>query len=135
MKVYYTDAKGKKKPVWFASYGIGSTRVMGALVEVSHDDKGIIWRPQVAPFDVHLVDINQKEKAKKIYEKLLKEKVDVLWDDRDIAAGQKFADADLIGIPVRIIVSADTGDKIEWKKRASNKVETITLEQAIKRLK
>jgi prolyl-tRNA synthetase len=135
MKVYYTDDKGKKKPVWFASYGIGSTRVMGALVEVSHDDKGIIWYPQVAPFDVHLVDINQKEKAKNIYKKLLEEKIDVLWDDRDVAAGEKFADADLIGIPARIVISANTGDKVEWKKRASDKVETISLDQAIKRLK
>lgn len=135
MKVYYTDDKGKKKPVWFASYGIGSTRVMGALVEVSHDDKGIIWYPQVAPFDVHLVDINQKEKAKKIYKKLLKEKIDVLWDDRDVAAGEKFADADLIGIPVRMVISANTGDKVEWKKRESDKVEKITLDQAIKKIK
>ncbi len=135
MKVYYTDDKGKKKPIWFASYGIGSTRVMGALVEVSHDDKGIIWYPQVAPFDVHLVDVNQKEEAREVYEKLLKAKVDVLWDDRDVTAGTKFADADLIGISVRIVISADTGDKVEWKKRTSDKVETITLDQAIKRLK
>ena len=135
MKVFYTDEDGKKKPVWFASYGIGCTRVMGALVEVSHDDKGIIWYPQVSPFDVHLIDINQKEKGKKIYEQLKKANIDVLWDDRDITAGGKFADADLIGIPYRIVVSSKTGDKIEWKERTSEKTEIITLEQVIKKLK
>ncbi len=135
MKVYYTDEDGKKKPVWFASYGIGCTRVMGALVEVSHDDKGIIWYSQIAPYDVHLIDINEKEKGKKIYEQLRKEKIDVLWDDRDITAGGKFADVDLIGIPYRIVVSTKTGDKIEWKDRASGKIEIITLDQVIKRLK
>jgi len=135
MKVYYTDEDGKKKPVWFASYGIGCTRVMGALVEVSHDDKGIIWYSQIAPYDVHSIDINEKEKGKKIYEQLRKEKIDVLWDDRDITAGGKFADVDLIGIPYRIVVSTKTGDKIEWKDRASGKIEIITLDQVIKRLK
>ena len=135
MKVFYTDESGKKKPVWFASYGIGCTRVMGALVEVSHDDKGIIWYPQVSPFDAHLIDINQKEKGKKIYEQLKKANIDVLWDDRDITAGGKFADADLIGIPYRIVVSSKTGDKIEWKERTSEKTEIITLEQVIEKLK
>ena len=135
MKVYYTDEDGKKKPVWFASYGIGCTRVMGALVEVSQDDKGIIWYSQIAPYDVHSIDINEKEKGKKIYEQLRKEKIDVLWDDRDITAGGKFADVDLIGIPYRIVVSTKTGDKIEWKDRASGKIEIITLDQVIKRLK
>ena len=137
MKVYYSDKDGKKKPIWFGSYGIGPTRVMGALVEVSHDDNGIIWFPQVAPFDVHLLELKAKSlklKAKEVYEKLKKAGVEVLWDDRDVSAGEKFADADLIGIPIRLVVSKETGDKIEWKGRTSDKTEILTSEQAMKRL-
>ena len=137
MKVYYSDKDGKKKPIWFGSYGIGPTRVMGALVEVSHDDNGIIWFPQVAPFDVHLLELKAKSlklKAKEVYEKLKKAGVEVLWDDRDVSAGEKFADADLIGIPIRLVVSKETGDKVEWKGRTSDKTEILTSEQAMKRL-
>ncbi len=145
MRVYFTDADGKKKPAWFASYGIGSTRVMGALVEASHDGKGIVWFPQVTPFDVHLIELPGRKKAKKVYKvkdfassaykKLINAGIDVLWDDRDISVGEKFSDADLIGIPVRLVVSEETGDKVEWKKRTSDKKEVISLEQIVKRLK
>jgi prolyl-tRNA synthetase len=134
MKVYYTDKKGLKKPVWFGSYGIGPTRVMGALVEVSHDDKGIIWYPQVAPFDVHLIEL-PGGKAKELYEKLKEKGIEVLWDDRDVGAGEKFADADLIGIPVRAVVSDKTGSKIEYKKRTSDKTELVDFEQLIRKIK
>ena len=133
MRVYYTDNKGMKKPVWFGSYGIGPTRVMGTLVEVSHDDKGIIWFPQIAPFNVHLIEL-PGGKAKEIYEKLTDSGVEVLWDDREAGAGEKFADADLIGIPVRLVVSDKSGDKIEWKKRESEKIELLSLAEVIKRL-
>ncbi|MFZ5932643.1 MAG: proline--tRNA ligase [Patescibacteria group bacterium] len=133
MRVYFTDKKGMKRPVWFGSYGIGPTRVLGALVEVSHDDKGIIWFPQVAPFDVHLVEL-PGGKAQEVYEKLTAAGLEVLWDERDIGAGEKFADADLIGIPVRLVTSDKTKDKVEWKKRASEKVELLTLEAVIKKL-
>lgn len=133
MRVYYTDSDGKKKPVWFGSYGIGPTRVLGTLVEVSHDDKGIIWYPQVAPFDVHLIELPGGN-GKKIYEELKKEGIDVLWDDREVPAGEKFADSDLIGIPVRLVVSEKTGDKIEWKERASEKIELLTMNQVVAKL-
>jgi prolyl-tRNA synthetase len=133
MRVYYTDKNGMKKPVWFGSYGIGPTRTMGALVEVSHDEKGIIWYPQVSPFDVHLIEL-PGGKAKEIYEKLTGVGIEVLWDDREVGAGEKFADADLIGIPVRLIVSDKSGDKIEWKKRESEKIELLSLGEVIKRL-
>ncbi|MFV1917309.1 MAG: proline--tRNA ligase [Patescibacteria group bacterium] len=140
MKVYFTDRNGKKKPPYFGSYGIGSTRVMGALVEVSHDEKGIIWNPAVAPFDAHLTEVRGqrsevKSFAKETYEKLQKAGVEVLWDDRNISAGEKFADADLIGIPIRLVVSKETGGKIEWKKRDGKKVELLSITQIIKRLK
>ena len=111
MKVYYADKTGAKKPVWFGSYGIGSTRVMGAWVEVSHDEKGIIWNKAIAPFDVHLIELpatNYQLPATKVYDELTKRGIDVLWDDRDVSAGQKFSDADLIGIPVRLVVSDKT---------------------------
>jgi len=134
MRVYYTDKDGKKKPVWFGSYGIGSTRVMGALVEVSHDSKGIIWFTQVAPFGVHLIELSGAKTAKQVYKKLTDAGIDVLWDERDVGAGEKFADADLIGIPVRLVVSKETKDKIEWKKRESEKTESVSLNQVINKL-
>jgi len=134
MRVYYTDSQGKKKPVWFGSYGIGPTRVMGALVEVSHDDKGIIWYPQVAPFDVHLIELPGGSGGE-VYKKLKEAGVDVLWDDRDVPAGEKFADSDLIGIPVRLVVSEKSGDKIEWKARTSEKIELLGLNEVIQKIK
>lgn len=134
MKVYYTDQKGMKKPVWFGSYGIGPTRVMGTLVEISHDEHGIIWYPQIAPFAVHLIELPGSN-AKEVYGKLVDDGVDVLWDDRDVPAGEKFADADLIGIPVRLVVSRGTKDKIEWKNRKSDKIELLSLNEVFTRLK
>lgn len=135
MKVYYADKEGKKRPVWFGSYGIGPTRVMGTLVEVSHDDKGIIWYPQVAPFDVHLIELPGAKNAEKIYKDLKEKGIDVLWDDRNIQAGEKFGDADLIGIPVRLVISEKTGDKIEYKERSSDKSELLSFEEVLKKIK
>ena len=137
MKVNYVSENGEKKPVWFASYGIGPTRVMGALVEVSHDEKGIVWNKDVAPFDMHLIELKadgSKQKAKNIYQKIIEKGFDVLWDDRDVSAGQKFSDADLIGIPVRLVVSGKTGDNIEWKERASKNVELLTVDEVLVKL-
>ena len=132
-KVYYTDKEGKKKPVWFASYGIGSTRVMGTWVEVSNDEKGIIWNKDISPFDVHLIDL-PGGKGKEIYEKLTKAGIDVLWDDREVGAGEKFSDADLIGIPVRLVTSKKTGEKLEWKERTENEVQLLSIKEVIKNL-
>lgn len=134
MRVYYTDQGGKKRPVWFGSYGIGPTRVMGALVEVSHDEKGIIWYPQVAPFAVHLLSLEKDKETEKIYETLKAAGVEVLYDDREVSAGEKFADCDLIGIPVRLVVSEKTSEKLEWKGRTSNKIELLTPAEAVSRL-
>jgi prolyl-tRNA synthetase len=135
MHVYYADEKGLKKPVWFASYGIGPTRVLGTLVEVNHDEKGIIWPKAVAPFDVHLIELPGANNVKEIYANLKEKGVGVLWDDREISAGEKFGDADLIGIPVRLVVSERNGDKIEWKERISDKTKILSLEEVISRLK
>ena len=133
MRVYYADKEGKKKPVWFGSYGIGPTRVMGTLVEVSHDDKGIIWYPQIAPFAVHLIELGG-EKAKEVYTKLTEAGIEVLWDDRDIAAGEKFADCDLMGIPIRLVVSDKTKDKVEYKNRNKDDVSLLGMDELILRL-
>ncbi len=130
----FTDHDGTRKPVWFASYGIGITRMMGVLVEVFHDERGIIWPESVAPYQVHLVGLN--ENADKVYDQLLAEGIEVLFDDRsDVNAGAKFADADLLGMPVRLVVSNKTGEKIEWKKRNSQEVELLSFDEVVNRLK
>lgn len=139
MNVYYTTRGGKKEPVWFGSYGIGSTRVIGTWVEVNHDDKGIIWNKAITPFDVHLIEVKSDKKqvtsrVEEIYKQLQKTGVEVLWDDREVSAGKKFADADLIGIPARLVVSEKTGEKVEWKERSKQKTETISVEKVIERL-
>lgn len=133
MRALFTDQDGTRKPLWFGSYGIGITRLIGALVEVFHDDRGIIWPKSVAPYQAHLIGLN--EKAKEVYEQLEKASIEVLYDDReDAGAGQKFADADLIGIPVRLVVSAKTADKIEWKNRNEEKTELLFLAEVLTRL-
>jgi prolyl-tRNA synthetase len=126
MGMLFTDQDGSKKPVWFGSYGIGISRVMGIAVEVSHDEKGIIWNKALAPFDVHLVSLKQNERAEKIYNQLKQKGIDVLWDDREVPAGEKFTDCDLIGIPTRLVISEKTGEKVELKHR--KKEETTLLE-------
>lgn len=134
----YKDKNGKEELVVMGCYGIGITRLMGAIVEVHHDDKGIIWPASVAPYDAHLVHIEDpgtEPMAKKTYKQLAAAGIDVLWDDREtVSAGEKFADSDLIGIPVRLVVSAKTGDKVEWKKRDKKETELIPLADVIKRL-
>lgn len=140
MGATYLDDKGNKKPLWLASYGIGPTRLLGTLVEVFNDDKGIIWPQSVAPFKAHLVLLHSNKEsvknfADKVYENLQKEEIEVLYDDRDTAAGEKFKDADLIGIPVRLVVSEKNGENVEWKERKEEQSESLSLEEALKRLK
>ena len=131
----YTDEKGEKKPVVMGSYGIGPGRVMGTIAEVLSDDKGLIWPKNVSPFDVHLVSIEDKEgkvkkETDKLYETLVKKGIEVLYDDRDIRAGEKFADSDLIGIPTRIIISEKTleNGEVEVKERGTGKEERKKVE-------
>ena len=119
------------------SYGIGIGRSLAAIVEKFHDDKGIIWPESVAPYKFHLVglDLEDEEVSKKVYKVyyVLKEKgQEVLFDDReDVTAGEKFADADLIGIPHRLVVSKRSGDKIEHKKRPEKSSELISIDQLV----
>jgi prolyl-tRNA synthetase len=136
----YADSEGKEQLVQMGCYGIGPSRLMGALVEISHDDKGIIWPKSVAPYAVHLVslgaDDNVNEEAKKLYEKLLAKGVEVLWDDRDASAGAKLADADLIGIPTRLVISKKTlaEDSVEVKERNEKDAEMVKLSDILKKI-
>jgi prolyl-tRNA synthetase len=132
MNAAYADKNSKKTFLHFASYGIGVTRLIGTLVEMFNDEKGIIWPKEVAPFQVHLIGLNKN--AEDIYQKLLEQGIDVLFDDREVSPGQKFADCDLIGIPVRLVVSDKTADKIELKARDRDEVEVISFEEVIKKV-
>lgn len=118
---------------WFmGSYGIGPSRVMGTLVEIFHDEKGIIWPDSVAPFQVHLLVLPGAKNADTLYNNLLRDGVEVLYDDREATAGEKFSDADLIGIPHRLVISEKTGDKIELKRRGLTDNKLLTHEELIK---
>lgn len=131
----YTAEDGSRKLMHFASYGIGITRVMGTAVEVWHDERGIMWPEAIAPFQVHLVSLKGgEEKAEGLYKKLESAGVEVLWDETDRGAGEKFADADLLGIPVRLVVSAKSGEQVEWKKRNEEKSELVSVEEVTGRL-
>ena len=126
------NEKGDKVYPVMGCYGIGISRTMGTLVEKFHDEKGIIWPKEASPFTVHLIGLDGR--GKDVYLKLQKTGVDVLFDDRETSAGEKFADADLIGIPVRLVVSAKTGDKIEWKERTKEKIDLLTPAEVVARL-
>ncbi len=126
----FKDKEGKEQVPIVGCYGIGTTRLLGTIVEVFADEKGIVWPESIAPFTAHLVvlpseDFAVKKSADALYENLLKAGVEVLYDDRDARAGEKFADADLMGIPTRIVVSDKTlkEGKYEVKSRANGKVE------------
>ncbi|MGH7203855.1 MAG: His/Gly/Thr/Pro-type tRNA ligase C-terminal domain-containing protein, partial [Candidatus Levyibacteriota bacterium] len=129
-------SKGNEKPYYMGCYGIGVGRTLATIVEKYHDDRGMMWPASVAPYQVYLVSLKENEKAEKVYKELIDAGIEVLYDDReDISAGQKFADADLIGIPVRLVISAKTADKTEFKKRTEKETELLSLEEVLKRLK
>jgi len=137
MHVNFADKKGIEKPMYFGSYGIGSTRVLGAWVEVSNDNNGIVWSKSIAPFDVHLLDITKDVKspvAKKVYESLKEKGIEVLWDDRTVPAGRKFSDCDLIGIPIRLVVSEKTGNQVEWKDRNGQETSLFDIGEIIDKM-
>jgi len=128
----YLDSDGKKKPVVMGSYGIGPGRVMGVMAETMSDENGLVWPRGIAPFDIHLVVIFDKEgkaklEADALYDELVKKGTSVLYDDRDLRPGEKFADSDLIGIPTRIVVSEKNlkEGKFEVKDRKTGKMEMV----------
>ncbi|MFH1601564.1 MAG: proline--tRNA ligase [Candidatus Shapirobacteria bacterium] len=132
---YFTNKKGEQKYLWMGSYGIGIDRSLATIVEAHHDNRGIIWPESVAPFKYHLIglDLHEKEvkdRAERVYENLVQKGEEVLYDDREnISAGEKFADADLIGIPYRLVISKKTKEKIEVKKRAQKTSKLTSLSQ------
>jgi prolyl-tRNA synthetase len=127
----YKDENGEEKPVYMGCYGIGVSRVMGTIVEIFADEKGIVWPKEIAPFQVHLISFKKNEEAEKIYKELLDAGVDVLYDDRDKSPGEKMAESDLIGVPYRIIVSEKTLENktVEVKKRTEDDVKFINISE------
>jgi prolyl-tRNA synthetase len=133
----YKNEAGEDVPVHLGSYGIGITRLMGTIVEVFSDEKGMVWPEAVAPFLVHLVPVVTDPEVMKyadaLYEELVAAGVSVLYDDRDARAGEKLADADLIGIPARVVVgkrTLETG-KVESTYRATGQTMEVTREQLL----
>jgi prolyl-tRNA synthetase len=130
----FVDPEGKKQYPVMGCYGIGLSRLMGVIVEKSHDDKGIIWPNSVAPFQIHLLALGGAD-GDFVYDALQKAGIEVLYDDRDKSAGEKFAEADLLGIPWRAVISPKTEGKIELKRRDSDKTELLAVGKVIEKLK
>jgi len=137
-QAYFIDKDGKEKTMWMGAYGIGIDRAIATVAEIHHDGKGIVWPKQVAPFQVHLVSIENtkkvKDQADKVYSDLLKNNIEVLYDDRELTPGVKFTDADIIGIPLRIVVSEKTikNQSVELKKRNEKEVKLVKIKDLLK---
>jgi len=132
----FHDKYGAEKPVVMGCYGIGISRILGATVEANNDEKGIVWPKSIAPYSVHLIAVENNKKvisaAEKIYTGLQKKNIDILYDDRrDKSIGEKFAEADLIGIPLRIVASEKTlkSNSFEIKERNKKTVKLVKLKQ------
>ena len=136
----FTNEDGHEQFVHLGSYGIGITRVMGVIVEKFHDERGIIWPENIAPYQVHIVNLGEDgqvaEQAEQLYQSLQGQGIDALWDDRATSAGVKLADADLIGMPHRVVISAKTiaQNKIEYKPRQTAESSLITTEELLSRI-
>lgn len=139
----FTDETGERKRVLMGCYGIGTSRLVGAIVEACHDERGMIWPKSVAPFQVHIVTLNSKDETVKeqimntaddLVQAFEANGVEVLWDDReDVSPGAKFADADLIGVPLRLIISEKTlkEESVEWKERHSAESRLMKIEDVM----
>ncbi len=135
MKAYFVDKDGREKPIIMGCYGIGVSRLMAAAVEQNHDENGIIWPENIAPFKLQILALNVKDKqikdiAEDIYRKTKEKGIEVLYDDRDMSPGAKFKDADLIGIPYRIVVGKKVKEnKVEIQKRATGEKQEIEIDR------
>jgi prolyl-tRNA synthetase len=140
MGLKFTDQHGQQQSIFMGSYGIGVTRVMGVIVEKFADDKGIVWPEAVAPFKVYLAPLGTeaevRTKADELESRLTAAGIAVLYDDRDERPGAKFADADLLGIPHRVVISSKTltGAGYEYKARTSDELEQLSLEELVGKL-
>lgn len=133
----YKGEDGKEKPVFMGSYGMSPSRLMGAVVELNSDERGIIWPETIAPFKVHLLSLGAETQAEKIYNQLQENDIEVLFDDRDKKAGEKFADSDLIGIPYRVVVSEKSLSQggVELKKRKESDGKIVSINELVELLK
>ncbi len=133
----YRDEKGEEEFVYMGSYGMSPSRLMGAIVELNHDDRGIIWPEEVSPFKIHLISLGKNEESEEIYKELRKNKLEVLYDDReDVGAGVKFADSDLIGCPIRLVVSEKTlkEKSVEVKRRNEKEFKLVAIDKIIEEI-
>ncbi len=133
----YLDEQGKAQPIWMGSYGLGPARITAAAIEQFADEKGISWPRSIAPFDIHLVALGKEgseERAlgERFYEELEATGLNVLYDDRDAGPGEKFADAELLGVPVRVTVGRRTlaDGEVEVQLRRGREARTVPLEGA-----
>lgn len=126
----FTNDKGEKHPVVMGCYGMGPSRIMGTVVETLADEKGIVWPETIAPFRVHLISFRQDEKAREIYDALTAKGVEVLFDDRDVSIGVKLNDADLLGMPHRVLITEKSlvAGGVEYKKRTELESKIVTIE-------
>ena len=138
----FLDAQGKQRPAVMGSYGIGTERLLAAVIEANHDERGIIWPLEIAPFQVHIVALqpnldNVRTTADDVYSRLQSDGVAVLYDDRDETPGVKFNDADLMGMPVRVTVSPRTLEKgsLEVKRRTEKDSDLVPLDGALPAIK
>ena len=137
MKAYFTDRDGKEKPIVMGCYGIGISRILSALVEQYHDEKGIKWPTPVAPFELDVILLNTKDEemkqvAEKLYLEAEEKSIDVIYDDREESPGFKFADADLVGFPYRIVVGKKVKEgKVEVQSRHTGEKWDIPIDEAI----
>jgi prolyl-tRNA synthetase len=140
LNLYYADESGERQSIIMGCYGIGVSRLMGAIAEKFADDKGLIWPAEIAPFQVYLISISLDEEvlsmADKLYKDLQAAGIKVLWDDRDARPGEKFADADLIGIPHRVVISPKTVAEtaVEYKARTSDEVMILTADKILEKI-
>lgn len=140
MAIHYIDEKSKSQPIYLGSYGIGISRLMGVIAEVTSDQKGLVWPKIIAPALVYLIAIDDKtfsDFTETVYNLLTKNKVSVIYDDRDIRLGQKFTDFELIGVPYRVIINSDSikNKTVEVTARQTGQPTTIPLANLIKYLK
>jgi prolyl-tRNA synthetase len=139
--VYYTDESGQKQSIIMGCYGVGISRLMGTIAEYFADNKGLVWPDNVSPAQVHLISLGDDQKvikqADELYSILTDAGISLLYDNRNVRPGEKFADADLIGIPHRVVISASTVAKgtYEWKARTSDDVKQLSEAELLKLLK
>lgn len=136
--LHFTDDSGLNQPVFMGSYGIGPGRTMGVIVESLSDEKGLVWPMNIAPYHVYIASIGDvATEAEELYQTLSDEGIEVLYDDRDVRPGDKFADADLMGIPIRLVLSPKTvaDSMVELKKRTTDEIELIKMNTIVEYIK